>query len=267
MRKSKLFPFFYILTLVIFIASGSALAIRLAELQEGGRFYEQTEETKQRMSAASVRPALPEPPDVQPALPEDQAGESASAKIPELSWHFSQFAEAYPDAVFWLRLADTELDYPVMLGTDNEYYLNHLPDKRKNALGSLFLDCRTRKDSTHLIVYGHNGSGGKMFGLLKKFESQDFYMKHKTLTVAASDCVYICPIFSVRRTEADSDAYRLEFDDRNSLADYIAQAAAESLYPIDADAEAAARILTLSTCTGWRRSQRFIVQALFVPVQ
>lgn len=254
MRKSKLFQFFYILTLAVFIAFGTALAIRLAELHDGGRFYEQIEETEV-------------PPDVPPALPEDTEGESASAEIHELSLRFSQFAGEYPDAVFWLQLADTELDYPVMLGTDNEFYLNRLPDKRKNALGSLFLDCRTREDSVHLIVYGHNGSGGKMFGLLKKYELQEFYLKHKTLTVATSDCVYECPIFSVRRVEADSSAYRLEFKDRNSLIKYMNQAAAESIYPIEADAEAAARILTLSTCTGWRHSQRFIVQAQMVHVQ
>lgn len=91
--------------------------------------------------------------------------------------------------------------------------------------------------------------------------STGLLLQHKTLTVATSDEVYVCPIFSVRRVAAESDAYRLEFEDNNSLMDYIDQAAAGSLYPIDVDIGDAARVMTLSTCTGWR-DQRFIVQAV-----
>ena len=179
----------------------------------------------------------------------------------ELSLRLSDFIDEYSDAAIWLQIPDTPLDYPVMLGTDNQFYLNHLPNGNKNALGSLFLDYRTNEDSVHLIVYGHNGSGGKMFGLLTQYESQDYFLEHKTLTVATSDAVYVCPIFSVRRVEAGGNAYRLEFEDNNSLTDYINQATAESLYQIDVELEDAARVLTLSTCTGWR-NQRFIVQAV-----
>lgn len=52
------------------------------------------------------------------------------------------------------------------------------------------------------------------------------------------DSVYICPIFSVRQAEVDGDAYLLEFGDDDSLISYINQAAAG--------------VLTLSTCIGWR---------------
>ena len=175
--------------------------------------------------------------------------------------HLLQFADDYPGTVMWLQITNTSVDYPVMLGADNQFYLNHLPDGSKNALGSLFLDYRTNEDSNHLIIYGHNGSGGKMFGLLKRYESQDYWGEHPALTVATSDSVYICPIFSVRRVEADSDAYKLEFEDNDSLVSYMNQAASESLYQIDIDLADAAKVLTLSTCTGWH-NQRFIVQAV-----
>nr|WP_279285704.1 class B sortase [Colidextribacter sp. OB.20] len=198
---------------------------------------------------------------VRPAVPKDQECEPILPIPHELSLRLSHFVDEYSDAAIWLQIPDTPLDYPVMLGTDNQFYLNHLPNGNKNALGSLFLDYRTNEDSVHLIVYGHNGSGGKMFGLLKQYESQDYFLGHKTLTVATSDAVYVCPIFSVRRVEAGGNAYRLEFEDNNSLTDYINQAVAESLYPIDVELENAARVLTLSTCTGWR-NQRFIVQAI-----
>lgn len=231
------------------------------ELQRGNEFYEQIEEREKTLPTISVNPPLTVTSPVQPAVPKDQESESVSPKPHELSLRLSHFAEEYSDTAIWLQIPDTPLDYPVMLGADNQFYLNHLPNGNKNALGSLFLDYRTNEDSVHLIVYGHNGSGGKMFGLLKQYESQDYFLEHKTLTVATSDAVYTCPIFSVRQVEAGGNAYRLEFEDNNSLTDYINQAAAESLYQIDVELEDVTRVLTLSTCTGWR-NQRFIVQAV-----
>lgn len=263
MNRSKIFRFFHILILTIFIIFGTALVIRLMELQHGNEFYEQIEEKKKLPPTHAAAPSPPVTSVVQPAVPKDKEHEPGSPIIHELSLHLAQFAGEYHDAAIWLQLPDTSLDYPVMLGVDNQFYLNHLPDGSKNALGSLFLDCRTNEDSVHLIVYGHNGSGRKMFGLLKQYESQDYFLEHKTLTVATSDAIYVCPIFSVRRVEADGDAYRLEFEDNDSLISYINQAAAESLYQIDVELEDAARVLTLSTCTGWR-NQRFIVQALIL---
>ena len=266
MKTSKRFCFFYILTLGIFITFGTALAVRLVELHRGSMFYERMEVTEKLMPVVPTNPTLQIFPSVQPAIPKPQECEPVSPEIHELSLWLSQFVEEYPDAAIWLQLPDTPLDYPVMHSTDNQFYLNHLPDGSKNALGSLFLDYRTNEDSNHLIIYGHNGSGGKMFGLLKQYESQDYFLEHPALTVATSDSVYICPIFSVRRVEADSDAYRLEFEDNDSLICYMDQAASESLYQIDIDLRDATKVLTLSTCTGWH-NQRFIVQALFLPVQ
>lgn len=70
----------------------------------------------------------------------------------------------------------------------------------------------------------------------------------------------VCPIFSVRRVQADSDSYRLNFEDQDALTDYVDRAVAESLYPTDVNPDRITRVLTLSTCTG-RRDQRLIVQA------
>lgn len=260
MKKGKVFRFFYLLVLMAFAVSGTALAVRLAELRRGDAFYEQAEETGEQTSPSSAGRS-PATPAAQPVAPQEQEAGPTAPEKQELSVHLAQFAEEYPDAVLWLQLPDTSLDYPVMLGTDNQFYLDYLPDKTRNTLGSLFLDYRTSEDSVHLIVYGHNGAGGKMFGLLKEYASQDYFLEHKTLTAATADCVYTCPIFSVRWVEADSDAYRLEFEE-DGLRNYIEQAAAESIYPIDVDLKDAAGVLTLSTCTGWRRSQRLIVQAL-----
>lgn len=244
MKSKKIFRFFYVVMLCVLVSSGTALAVRSVELRRGEAFYKQVRGVEANRSAIQK---------------EEQ--EEPEADPPELCTRFEQFAAEYPEAVAWLQLPDTTMDYPVMSGKDNRFYLDHLPDGSKNAMGSLFLDCRVDENSPHLIIYGHNGLNEKMFGLLKRYESPDYFEEHRTLTIALEDAVYVCPIFSVRYVQADSDDYRLDFEDQDALADYIDRAAAESLYPTDVDPEGITRVLTLSTCTG-RRGQRLVVQAV-----
>lgn len=254
MNRSKAVRLACWLCLVVFVASGVMLIMRLAEFRAGEEFYEQVGKGR-----ASAPPVLP--PDPPPAGAAGQETEKAPAELSELSVHLLQVHGEYPDAAAWLQIPGTPVDYPVMLGEDNQFYLNHLPDGNENALGSLFFDCRTDENSRHLIVYGHNGSRGRMFGALKQYEIREYGLSHGMLTMAAADAVYTCPIFSVRRVAADSGAYTLEFEDQDGLAVYIRQAAAESLYSMEVDPGEAAGILTLSTCTG-RSDQRLLVQAM-----
>lgn len=248
MNNHKAFRLLYLLTLVVFVVSGGMLAARLLELRRGNEFYAEAG------GAGEAQSPLPAPP---AGAPEP---EPPPEELPELSARLLRFAGEHPDAAAWLQIPGTPVDYPVMLGTDNQFYLNHLPDGSENALGSLFADFRTGEGSRNLIIYGHNGAGGRMFGTLKRYESQAYYSEHRTLTLATEDGLYVCPVFSVRRTEAGGGAYTLEFEDEAALAEYMGRAAAESLYPIDAGLSGTAGVLTLSTCTGWP-NQRFIVQA------
>lgn len=244
MKGKKMFRFLYAMALCVFMSSGTALAFQLMELQRGDAFYEQVRGVEANRSVVQK---------------EEQ--EELDPDLLKLCNRFTQFAAEYPEAVAWLQLPDTAMDYPVMSGRDNRFYLDHLPDGSKNAMGSLFLDCRVDENSPHLIIYGHNGLNEKMFGLLKQYESPDYFAEHRTLTIVLEDAVYVCPIFSVRYVQADSEDYRLDFEDRDALADYIERAAAESLYPTDVHPEGMTRVLTLSTCTG-RSDQRLVVQAI-----
>ena len=60
------------------------------------------------------------------------------------------------DIIGKLSFENTKLSIPVVQGDNNEYYLNHLIDRSKNSLGSVFLDYRNQLDDRKLIIYGHN---------------------------------------------------------------------------------------------------------------
>ena len=83
----------------------------------------------------------------------------------------------------WLKIDDTNIDYPVMQTVNNEYYLDHNTKQEKDKNGTLFLDkdFSITKPSTNYIIYGHHMKSGKMFGDLDNYKDEDFYKKHKTI--------------------------------------------------------------------------------------
>lgn len=62
------------------------------------------------------------------------------------------------DIVGWLEIENTNINYPVLQGTDNSYYMTHNYKKEKSKNGSIFLnsDYNWNIPSNNLLIYGHN---------------------------------------------------------------------------------------------------------------
>ena len=100
----------------------------------------------------------------------------------------------YPDAVGWLTVPGTRIDYPFVQAADNDYYLRRDLNGDHAMAGTLFMDYRCAKDlsSGNTIIYGHHMKNGSMFGTLKAFAEKDFFgantrgticLPHETLTL------------------------------------------------------------------------------------
>ncbi len=79
-----------------------------------------------------------------------------------------------PSAIGWIYNQGTTLDYPVVQGNDNEYYLKHLIDGTENKLGSIFMDSRNQANFSDdiTVIYGHNLEDGSMFTSLEKYKQR-----------------------------------------------------------------------------------------------
>ena len=87
--------------------------------------------------------------------------------------------EINPDIIGWLRIPGTCIDYPVVQGKNNDYYLVRDYMQEFATAGSIFLDYRNTIGDDFLIIYGHRMSYGGMFTDLIKFKDRLFFDEHE----------------------------------------------------------------------------------------
>lgn len=170
----------------------------------------------------------------------------------------------YPDIVGWLSAPDIGVDYPVVQGGDNSYYLSHLPDGAYNAVGSVFMDAENTPDLTDplTVLYGHHVGGGKMFSPLVNYRKGEFYAQHPTMTYYTSEKEYIVEIFAAHEADGQEGAFLWEYAgaDEAGQAEWLARLAARSDVAGRAAPQAGDRLLALVTCSSLgENAPRYIV--------
>ena len=73
----------------------------------------------------------------QESTPYIPSGTLPAEVMDELTAQAAALQAAYPNAIGWLYLPDTGINYPIMQGGDNDFYLHHAPDERRTAAGDL----------------------------------------------------------------------------------------------------------------------------------
>ncbi|MBR5047327.1 MAG: class B sortase, partial [Eubacterium sp.] len=151
---------------------------------------------------------------------------------------FESLQKRNPDIVAWIHIPDTTIDYPVVQGSDNAYYLNHTAAGQENSSGAIFLDagCDTAFSGDNYIIYGHNMRTKKMFGCLK--ELYDPYYNKDASILVHPDIVIDRPgeeiryrVFSVRRIhlKKQKGVYVIRFLNDETKRNYVQEARSESL--------------------------------------
>ena len=185
---------------------------------------------------------------------------------PPVQASFNGLLAHNPDTVGFLSIAGM-LDLPVVQReNDNDYYLNHNFDGEQADEGALFLDGvnRLSPEDDCLIVYGHNMKNGTMFGMLNRYEDEDYVRAHPSLRF---DTLYenreYVPFAAFAASMDPSDGHY--FDVRNFLFDetqyelFVLRLQARSVWRSAVDVRYGDRLLLLVTCDYTNREGRFIL--------
>lgn len=170
----------------------------------------------------------------------------------------------------WLKIDDTNIDYPVMQTTDNVYYLEHNLNQEYDKNGSIFMDkdCNVLKPSTNYIIYGHHMKSGNMFGKLDLYEDEDYCREHPYIqfdTIYEKGTYEVMYVFRSRVYSEEEIVFKYyQFIDANSEQEfnsYMSEMESMSLYDTGVRAEYGDQLLTLSTCDYQEKNGRFVVVA------
>jgi sortase B len=170
--------------------------------------------------------------------------------------------EDIPNYVGWIELPNTQINYPVVKGDDNDFYLNHGYDLEENIAGSIYMDRRNigNRFDQHTIIYGHHMNNGSMFTDLNKYLKEDFYYENDTIYYNDLYNSYTYKIISAYYISADS--YELTYDiDADVIDDFISR----SLYKSNYVYHEADRFITLSTCNYILDNGRMMVHGVLIP--
>ena len=169
--------------------------------------------------------------------------ESHSAYVRDL-------AKNHPQVKGRIIIPGTDIDFPVVQGDDNEFYLDHHFDNTYYINGSVFIDHLHQADFSdqNTVLYGHNVRIGYIFNDLNKFRDKNFIKDHSEIIIDTPKERRFFDIVSAMDIGEDEDYrfYSFEDDEFESYLNLIKEnnILEEKLLPKKED-----KLLTLSTCS------------------
>lgn len=242
----------------------------------GGRIFQSAYAPKAvRTEAAAPVPTDAPAPTAAPA--ETPAAEITSAPSPApygSPIDFAGLQAINPDIYAWLRVGNTEIDYPIVQSPDDDtFYLDHNSDRAESANGAIFSEAAyngTDMSDPVTILYGHHMRSGAMFGDLQRlFSDEAFFRANPTITVFTPEAELTYGVFAAVPYGGDhilhyhdfSDPYAFEgfFDEILRVRDLRAHTN-EAYAPAPGD-----RVLILSTCLIGDNTRRYLVMGTLLP--
>lgn len=182
---------------------------------------------------------------------------------------FQKLKAINDDIIGWIIIEGTQVNYPIVKGNDNSYYLNHSYDKSYNSYGSIFMDYRANNEFSDLntFLYGHYTGNGSMFGELKKYMKQSFYEEHPFFYILTPQKNYKVEVFSVYTDDALSDSYNFNFDSLNDFKIYLESIKNKRRYNTNTNVNYILdRIITLYSCSheSGSKTERYFIHGKII---
>lgn len=192
---------------------------------------------------------------------------------------YQEYYNRNNDFVGWIKIDGTEIDYPVVQADDNDYYLNHNFDKKKESRGTIFMDYTSDSNLGYMntVIHGHNWLDDTVFSELPQYSDIDYYREHPVIEYNTRTEMHKWKIFAVFITTASADedngyVFNYVYPDMGGINfdGYMAEINKRTLYYTGVDVNENDKILTLSTCTrevdtrSYRADCRIVILARMV---
>ena len=179
--------------------------------------------------------------------------------------NFDELKTKNIDTVAWIQVNGTNINYPVVQGPDNSWYLTHSFNGSWNEAGWVFMDYRnTLEEDKNTIIYAHARLDKTMFGSLKKVINDEWLSDTSNYVVKLSTPYEntLWQVFSVYRIPTTSDYLTTVFYDDDDFNTFTSMLINRSTYNFNTPVNSTDRILTLSTC--YNNSDKVVLHAKLI---
>ena len=253
------------------------LGVRFFDYWQAQREYAQYAQLAMESTPTHTTPVL-EPPRETPtptmardAAAKQPAPPSAAPTVtpkPFFSETVRKFSTQNDDAVAYLDVPGTKIQYPVVQGKDNEYYVTHTFAKKRRAAGAIFVDAWNNSDFSdfNTVIYGHNMKDGSMFSGLREYRHASFLRDHKYIEVTLLHSKRIYKVFAAYLVEDTFDFRGFTHTSLGSRIGFVRDLEARSEIKTNTEATGSDTLLTLVTCATEERDWYWVVHAVLTEV-
>ncbi|MBU3114306.1 class B sortase [Clostridium lacusfryxellense] len=167
----------------------------------------------------------------------------------ELNLKEDKLKKINSDYKLWINIPNTDIDYPVVQGSDNEFYLHNNFNKEKSIAGAIFIDYRNKIETDrNTIFYGHHMKDGSMFNEINKYKKANEFEKG-VIKIVKNKKEYNYEVFSVFVLNEKQDNLSIDFKTDKDYENYIKFLKGKSMYDKIIKNNDYSKIITLYTCS------------------
>ena len=173
-------------------------------------------------------------------------------KTPLISVNFDDFKKQNPDTVGWIKVNNTNINYPVVKCSNNEFYLNHAFDETWNDAGWIFMDYRNNAVDfdKNTIIYGHSRYDMSMFGTLRNVVKKSWFDNKDNHLIKLSTPTEntMWQVFSTYKIKAEDYYLQTDFLTDNEYQKWLNEMLNRSQFEYGLSVSTSDKVLTLSSC-------------------
>lgn len=202
--------------------------------------------------------------EVNTAIIEDEPEEEIVDDNTSLTVDFDLLKEKNNEAVGFVKVNGTKIEYSVVKHKDNFYYLTHSFDKSYNKYGWIFANFENKFDGKdkNITLFGHNMRNGSMFGTLKNVLTEEWQSneENQKILFITEEGKFIYQVFSTYKIYKEEYFATANFANDSEFLKFINTIKKRSNKDYNIEVTEDDQILTLSTCHS-NNSYRVVLHA------
>ena len=187
-------------------------------------------------------------------------------KMNLISVNFDDLLKINNETKGWIQVNGTNINYPFVQTSNNDYYLTHSYDKSYNQAGWVFMDYRndTINYDKNTILYAHGMNNKTMFGSLRNILNSSWYNNTNNHIIKLSTPTEntLWQVFSVYHIETTNDYIQTEFTSDEEYQTFLDTLKGRSAVTFDTSLNTTDKILTLSTC--YNKTDKVVMHAKLI---